>query len=100
MNAETFNHYCDLMDAKRDLEAKIETLKPELMAEMDKAGKDEVAVGDRGVITIALRRTYKYPPSVVKIEESLKQAKVEAEAKGEATATETRYPVFKAKKGD
>lgn len=100
MKAETFNAYCDLMEAKRDLEARIEALKPEIMIEMDKAGKDELAIGDRGVITIASRRTYKYPPHIVKMDEDLKQAKVEAEAKGEATASETRYPVFKAKKGD
>lgn len=98
MNASTFNTYCDLLDEKRALEARIEALKPEIVSEMDAAGKDEVAVGDRGVITMASRRTYKYPQSITIMEEELKEAKVSAEAKGEAIASETRYPVFKAKK--
>lgn len=100
MKAETFNRYCDLMEAKRELEAQIDELKPEIVVEMEKAGVDELSIGDRGVITMATRRTYKYPSVIVKMEEDLKHAKVEAEAKGEATASETRYPVFKAKKGD
>lgn len=100
MNEAKFNDYIDLMEAKRDLEVKIEALKPEIMAEMEKSGAEEATIGDRGTITIAHRRTYKYPPAIVKMETDLKQAKVEAEAKGEATASETSYPVFKAKKGD
>lgn len=100
MNESTFNAYCDLLDAKRDLEAKIEALKPEVLKEMTDAKFDEISVGNRGTITIASRRTYKYPPGIVKMEEELKEAKTEAEAKGQAIASETRYPVFKAKKGD
>lgn len=100
MNVDTFNRYCDLLDSKRELEKQIDGMKAEIVIEMDKAGKDEVEIGDRGVITMASRRTYKYAPAIVKMEEDLKQAKVEAEAKGEAVPSETRYPVFKAKKGN
>lgn len=100
MNKDLLERYADIKDAIADFEKQAESLKPEILAMLQKEGADEVNLKDRGNFVVVPKRKWKYPAPIVTMEEELKKAKTEAEAKGEATWEENPYVMFKPVKKD
>lgn len=95
---ELFLQYAGLKARMSELEDQLEQMKPEIataIAQMNPLDKI-VEVDGVGTFSLSAKRKYVYPISVVELEDKLKQAKKEAEAKGTATYTVTEYPLFKA----
>lgn len=95
---ELFLRYAALKQQIAEHEDQLEQLKPEIataIAQMNPLDKI-VEVDGVGTFSLSAKRKYIYPAGVVELEDKLKQAKKEAEAKGTATYTVTEYPLFKA----
>lgn len=95
---ELFLQYAGLKSRMSELEDQLEQLKPEIATAIEQMNPLDKIVEVDGVGTFSLtaKRKYVYPAGVVQLEDQLKQAKKEAEAKGTATYTITEYPLFKA----
>lgn len=98
IDKQIFNDYIDLKEQAKLIDLKIEELKPQILEQMQAAGAEEIVVEQRGTISLSSRRTWTYPPAIKKMEEDLKQAQVEAEAKGEASYKDNVFPLFNAVK--
>lgn len=93
---ETLIEYAALKVQKALLEDKIEAMQPEverIVIETNPTDKT-VEVEGIGTFTMVSKRKYIYPAYVLEKEEAFKEAKKEAEAKGDAQATETTYLKF------
>jgi hypothetical protein len=94
--------YAEIKNEISRLEEKIDELKPEIesiITEINPTDKT-VVVENIGTFTMASKRKYIYPDYVTEKETEFKALKAEAEAKGDAQATETMYLKFTSEKID
>jgi DNA-binding protein YbaB len=93
---ETLIEYAALKAQMSILEDKMEALKPEVERIVIETNPTDQVVEVEGVgtFTMVAKRKYIYPAYVIEKEEAFKEAKKEAEAKGDAQASETRYLKF------
>lgn len=66
----------------------------------EEAPKDFTVKTDWGIFMVVPKKKWTYPKPIIAMEKELKELKVEAEAKGEATYTENHYLLFKVKKDE
>ena len=97
---EIFEKYADLKEQIAGLTAEADVLKPQISTMLIDSGLEEegLELKDRGVFTVGHRRTYQYPESITFADAALKESKKKAEQTGEATYSETVYPLYKPKK--
>lgn len=81
--------YAKLMIQKREIEARLEILKPEIISKMESEREET----EFGVFTISSKRTYTYSEMTQEMEKEVKAKKKEEEQTGDATYTEA--PVLK-----
>lgn len=94
MNKTLLENYAELKRTEKEITVKVDEMKSLVLKELQDAGANEVNL-DGCTISIGVRRTYKYPAHIMKMDEELKATKKSAEAKGEAEAVENPYPIFK-----
>lgn len=97
MNKQLLDDFAELKRTEKEITAKVDEMKILVLKELQDNGAEEVDLGT-STISIGVRRTYHYPPQIVKMDEELKLAKKSAEAKGEAEPIENPYAIFKEKK--
>jgi len=96
MNKELFNEYEELKREIATLEARVEEIKPELLAEIPEGAKIDTGTG---IFSTSSRKKWTYSDETTAAEKELKEKMKEEEQLGIATAEEgTPFIVFKAKK--
>lgn len=100
MNNALLRDFAELKQEEKIIKKKVDEMKGQVFDELQAEAVDEVTIDQVGKIYIVPSRSWKYPPSVVKMEEDLKAAKTEAEARGTATYTDNSYVKFSAIKSN
>lgn len=96
MNKELFNEYEELKREIATLEARVEEIKPELLAEIPEGAKIDTGTG---IFSTSSRKKWTYTEETTAMEKELKEKMKEEEQLGLATCEEgTPFIVFKAKK--
>lgn len=95
---DILNQYAQLKLDIKALEEKADELNPEVLAIMETNELGEIVVGEYGKLSLASRRTWKYPKPIKDLEDDLKMQKKEAEQTGAAESVEKSYVIFKGNK--
>ena len=93
MNKSKFGAYAEIKNSIALLEDKLDELKPEILAEFEKAGVEQVE-SEWGKFILEKKRTWKFSEHVEKAKSQVKELETEEKAKGEASYTETAYVKF------
>lgn len=91
MDIKLFNDYATLKEAEKEIQAKLDELKPKIIELM---GENEEINTDFGSFVIGKRRRWTYPENINQLGERYKEAKIEAERTGEAQYEENPYLIF------
>jgi len=96
MTKELFDEYEELKREIATLEARVEEIKPDLLAEIPEGAKIDTGTG---IFSTSSRKKWTYSEETTEAEKQLKEKMKEEEQLGIATAEEgTPFIVFKAKK--
>lgn len=87
MDTNKYEQYAVLEAKIAELEAQKEILRPEIIAEMEKAGLAKVETGV-GKFSVSKLKKWVYPQYVLDMNDEYKAAKAKAESTGEATYEE------------
>lgn len=98
MNDSLLKEFAELKIEEKRIKVLVDEKKTDVLAELRSVSADEVTVTGYGVLTVVSNRAYTYPQAIVQMEEDLKLAKKEAEAKGTATYTDNPFVKFNALK--
>lgn len=99
MNKDIFAKYAATKRVIKEMEAIIDELAPQVLAEMVSLQADEVT-SDDGKFTIGARKKWTYSEEITMLDETLKAKKKEAEQKGLATYVETPFITLTLKKDE
>lgn len=95
---DTLNEYAKIKSEIKLLEVKADELNPKALNIIQESGAKEVQIAELGKLSLASRRTWKYPKVILDMEDSLKAKKKEAEQRGTADYVEKHYLLFKGNK--
>lgn len=90
--------YADLKTASKNLESEMDILNPIVLQIMQDNEVEEIEVEDLGKVTLASRRSWRYPEAITEFESELKEKKKLAEQLGTATYNEKQYIIFSGRK--
>lgn len=96
MNTPLINEYITLKLEITEREARAESIKPQIIEEMQKEEADQLDHAS-GTLLLQSRRTWTYPEDIQVVEQELKENKKKSEQIGEATYIEKPVLVFKVK---
>jgi hypothetical protein len=91
---EQLREYAQIKAQLKALTAQEATLKKDILVTMSDEGAEKIDT-EFGTFSLAKRKSWTYPQSIVEMQADLKVAMKTAEAKGEATYEENPYFVFK-----
>lgn len=91
-----FTEYSALQVELNRLEARKIELREKILLEMV-TGNEKKIDTNFGSFSVATKKVWSYSPSVVKLEEKLKIARIKDQKKGTATAEENKYLVYNEK---
>lgn len=94
---DVLNKYAEIKKDIKELEEQAKTLNLLVLEALQENSLEEVEL-DTGKITLASRRTWKYPSFIKEKIKEIKDIKKEAEQTGSADYTEKHYIVFSEKK--
>lgn len=97
MTKELFEEYANLKEQEKEIEAKIDELKPKILSEMEAAETDKVET-EQGNFTITKKKTWTFTEKVHAVELQLDSIKDQERADGSATFEEKPVLMFKAPK--
>lgn len=100
INSELLMEYADLKIQQKEIEEKIKSKSPLVLAELVRAGVDKVRKEGVGSFTVSMFTKYDYTavPEIVAAEEILDGLKEEAKQLGKAKPIETRIIKFNPEK--
>jgi len=90
---ETYEQYASLKSIIADCEAKLETLKPQILADMQSNDSLPVEAGN-GVFSVRTTRTWQYSPELTADEKRVKESKKLEEQSGAAQIKSESATVF------
>ena len=94
MNNKLYEDYASLKLQEKEIEEKLNELKPLILQEFSDAGVDKLET-DFGNFTVTNRKTWKYSPKVDEAEKVVDDLKEVEKADGTATAEEKPVLYFK-----
>lgn len=95
MNPTKFAQYAALKQEMKQLEAEMEKLQPEVIAEM---GENQEVETEWGNFILGTRRKWTFPPAIEEARTQLKEQEKNSQQLGDATYTENSYLIFSSKK--
>lgn len=97
LNKAVFEEYAALKNEEKEIAAKIDKLKPAMMAEIDQT-EEKAVTTPFGNFSITTRKTYKYSPAIKVAQEAVDNMMNDEVATGKATFTESRSVRFEVPK--
>jgi hypothetical protein len=89
MNKEIFKQYAALKIKEKEIQEEIETLKPEIMEEIEESGADKIA-SDFGTFSLISIKKWKFSPAVEEAKKTLDCLQANEKADGTATFEENK----------
>lgn len=95
MNEENIRKYLSVKAKREEAESEEKALRQLILEDMISHKLEKIESDVFGSFTVAHKKSWKYSPAVVKVEERLKIIKFKEQEKGIAQAVESEYLLYK-----